>query len=499
MIMVQSIPIDDIVTILPGVIGAGSNPLALNGVLLGQNAAIPSGQLLTFNSADSAGEWFGTDSIEYQLSQVYFNGVDNAQLYPSELNFYAWATIARAAWARGRSIRGMTLVELKAIAGTLTVSINGTAYNAESVDLADASSFTNAAELIATALGIESVANVTWDAVTARFIITVTATPATSEISQITGTASEPLGFASAQLSQGTPEVSLTDTMNAVKQLSLNWALFSVVEDLSFDEKEELAVWSNAQRSRYLGVISDDDPNALNQNDESNFGFQAGLVNYDGIINIYDNNETKLLKAFVMSIAACVDWNQLNGRLNAAFRTQTGMQPTVTKREDSIALLANGYSYYGRYGASGPDNIYNIFYNGQLPGPFAWYDTYVNQVFLNSQMQKALFDALMSQRSIPYNSYGRTVIREVLATPITQALNNGTIRNGVPIDSAQRQAIVQTTGVDVTRELFDNGFYLQILDATPQVRSRRGSPPMNFFYMDGQSIQQINMPSVVIL
>lgn len=497
--MVQSIPVQDIVRINPGVIGAGSNPLALNGVLLGQNVAIPVGQILNFGSADEAGAWFGTESLEYELARVYFNGYDNALLYPTQLKMYAWAETERGAWARGTSLRGMTLTELQAVTGTLTVTINGTGYNAAGLDLSEASGFTSAATLIQTALAIDSVATVTWDADTARFIMTVTATPGTSEISQITGTAAEALGFASAILSQGSPVTSLTDTLNTVKDLDRNWAIASVIEDLTMDQMTELAQWSNAQNSRFMVVISDNNPNALINGNQTSFGPQAKLVNYDGVICIYDNNEQKLLKAFVCSVPACVNWSQLNGRTNLAFRTQSGLQPTVVSKTNADALLANGYTYYGRYASSGPDNVYNIIYDGKLPGPFAWFDTFMNQVFLNSQLEKALFVGLMEHRSLPYNAYGRAVIADLCTPALLQAINNGTIRIGVSISVSQKAAIIQTTGVDITRELTDNGYFLQILDATPEVRAQRGSPPINLFYMDGQSVQRINMPSIVVL
>jgi hypothetical protein len=38
-----------------------------------------------------------------------------------------------------------------------------------------------------------------------------------------------------------------------------------------------------------------------------------------------------------------------------------------------------------------------------------------------------------------------------------------------------------------------------VLDASPQVRQARGSPPITFWYMDGESVQRINIASIDLL
>ena len=70
--MVQAIPISNIVTINPGVIGSGGNPLALNGVFVSTNADVPIGQLLSFSSADDVGDYFGASSDIAQYASNYF-------------------------------------------------------------------------------------------------------------------------------------------------------------------------------------------------------------------------------------------------------------------------------------------------------------------------------------------------------------------------------------------------------------------------------------------
>lgn len=496
--MGQAIPISQVVTINPGVVGTGSNPLALNGIFVGQNPLIPVGNLLTIYSQEDAQAWFGSDSYEAKLATVYFNGFQNARKYPSQLFYYAYAKEVRGAWARGTSLKGMTLVELKTISGTLSVSINGTAYNGD-IDLSSVTDFTSAAAAIQTSLGVSGEASVTWDPMTSRFVITVITTPATSEISQITGTAATRLGFASAVRSQGSDVTSLTDTLNALKELSLNWATFSFVEQFDMAEMVEAAQWNNSQNSRYFFVNSDNDPNALVAGNEENFGVVSNIAKYEGLGNLFDANDDPLTKAFVMGYAASIDWKRLNGRATAAFRSQDGLPTTCNNITEAKTLLANGYSYYGQYAAAGPDNTYAFLYDGRMPGKFRWFDTYINQIYLNAQLQIGVIDMLLALNSMPYNDEGYALLRASVMDAIREAINNGTIRAGVRLSESQKAQITSQVGFDITNELYTQGWYFQIVDADAQTRGNRQSPPINFFYCDGGSIQQVTIPSIAIL
>ena len=106
---------------------------------------------------------------------------------------------------------------------------------------------------------------------------------------------------------------------------------------------------------------------------------------------------------------------------------------------------------------------------------------------------------LVSANSVPYNDEGKTLIRAWCIPPIRQALQNGSIRTGVTLSEAQKLIINQAAGVDITTELETAGFYLQVGDATPSQRQYRQSPPINFWYTDGGSVQKISMASIAVL
>lgn len=494
--MAQTIPVSQVVTINPAVVGTGGNPLALNGVILTQSATTPVGPLLSFPSADDVTTYFGSGSTESRLASRYFLGFDNSTKKPGNVFFAAYATTDRAAWLRGIPLAGLTLPELKTITGTLSVTVDGVAHTDASVDLSAATSFTNAAALLTTGLALTGSAAVTWDAAQSRFVVTSGTTGATSTMTVATGTAAAPLGLSAGILSQGAVADTPATAMDRVKNASANWATFMTVFEPDLAMKTAFVDWVNAQNQRYLYAVWDTDLGALVTDNDTTFGKKMQAAKPDGVLPLYNTPD---LAAFVCGMIASIDWNATNGRITLAFKTQSGLPTTVNTLADASALLSNGYSYFGAYAAQGEGNEFNFLYDGAVPGKWLWADPYINQIFMNSQLQLAIISGLTAVNSTPYNEMGYTFIRAWCNDPIQQALNNGTIRVGVPLSSAQKAQINSAAGLDITRELEDNGYYLQILPATAQTRGNRQSPPINFWYMDGGAIQQITLASIAVL
>ena len=84
------------------------------------------------------------------------------------------------------------------------------------------------------------------------------------------------------------------------------------------------------------------------------------------------------LAVFVLGTVASIDFTQTNGRITGAFKSQSGFAPTVTDQQIATNLLANGYSFYGRYATA--NDAFNFLYNSQMSGKWKWLDTFVNQV-----------------------------------------------------------------------------------------------------------------------
>lgn len=494
----SSIPIKQVVEIDPEVIGTGGNPLSLNAVLVSENALASTSQLTPWQDADSVGAYYGFTSPEYLFADSYFLAFDTSSTTPAELFIAGYANTARSAFVRTKQLNGLTLAQLQAISGTLSVTVDGTTYNAASLNLAAASSFTNAATLIATALATSTHAVVAWDPVTATFSITSTTTGAPSTITTPTGTTAAALGFAGGGvIQQGTVIDTPQSAMTRIAAQSLNWACFALAWAADIPTNTGFAQWSNSQGDDFEFVCWDTDPGYATLNNPAVFGSIALAAEYDGV-SVLGFGTIQQAGAICGGIAA-IDWDQLEGRTNIAFRTQAGLLPSVTDPTTAAAVLSNGAFYYGAYAARGPGNSFNVFYDGRVPGKWKWLDTFVNQLFMNSQFQLSIFTGLMGVNSAPYNELGETYIRSWMLDPITQAKNNGTIRAGVTLSNAQKTQINAQAGLDISANLFNDGWYLQIGTATTQARGARQSPPINFWYCDGGSIQQITVPSIAVL
>lgn len=153
----SSIPADQLVSVIPGVLGAGGNPLSLNSVFLSADNAIPIDSeigyvAMAFPSLQSVQDFFGVGTVEALMAAKYFSGFSGATMLPGTLYFVRYNTAAVAAYLRGGSLSGMTLAQLQALSGTVIVGINGRTVTSANIDLSVATSFSNAATLIQTGL-----------------------------------------------------------------------------------------------------------------------------------------------------------------------------------------------------------------------------------------------------------------------------------------------------------------------------------------------------------
>lgn len=492
----MTIPASDIVVVNPGVVGSGGNPLALNGVILSTNNLLPTHAVRSFASADAVKAFFGAASAEYAIAQVYFLGFDNSTIKPGTLYFSPYVNTARAAWLQSGNMSAVTLTELQALSGVLTVTIDGVAKTSSSINLATATSFGDAASKIDAGFVSGDVA-VTWNAVNSTFLFTSPTTGAASTMSFATGTLSAGLMLTSATgaiLSQGADADTPATAMDSVKAATQNWVDFMTMWEPVIEDKEAFAVWTNAQNQRYMYVCWDTDAQAIVNGSTTCFGAVAKSLQYDGVVPVYN---TKELAAFVLGSVASIDFSRRNGRITAAFKGQSGFVPTVTDQQIGANLLANGYSFYGAYATA--NDQFNFLYNGQMTGKWKWIDTFVDQVYLNAQLQLALLSLLTSVKSIPYNESGYSLIRAAMIDPIASGLLFGSIRAGITLSASQKAQVNQAAGLDVATTIEQQGYYLQILDPGAQVRGNRGTPVINFWYTDGGAVQKITVASIDIM
>ena len=151
---INSIPASYYVAVNPSVIGAGAEGVLLADLMLTTNIRPPIGTVLAFPDLQAVQTFFGPTSKEATEASVYFRGYSTATSLPSVLYFAQYPTAPVGAYLRGGNVSALTLTQLQAISGVLTVTIDGTPTTSSAINLSAATSFSNAAELITNALGL---------------------------------------------------------------------------------------------------------------------------------------------------------------------------------------------------------------------------------------------------------------------------------------------------------------------------------------------------------
>lgn len=494
----STIPFSEVVQVVPSVLSANGIAVDLNGLMLTQNALAPNGSVLQFASATDVQDYFGASSDEATVANVYFNGYSNGTQLPGNLLMTRYPEVAVAGWLRSGSLASVTLGQLQAFTGTLAITVAGVVQTSGTINLSGATSFSNAATIIEAAFTTPGF-TVAYNSTQAAFVFTTTTTGATQTISYAaTGTLATNLRLTaatSAVLSQGAAAAVPAEFMANILSQTQNWATFMTVWEASASEKEEFAQWSNSAAPRWLYVCQDSDANALVANNTTTFGNYLQVNDLVGTCPIFGD---KTHAAFVCGFAASLNFTRLNGRATLCFKSQSGLVASISNATDYAAVLSNGYNCYGAFGSNNPANNANWFTPGSVSGEWLWADTYLNQIWLNANLQLAMVNLLTEVGAIPYNSTGNGLIYSAALDPINAAVNFGAIRAGINVSASQAAQIQYALGFNAAPTIASQGFYLQISEATAQTRAARLSPPITLYYQDGEAVQQITMASIAI-
>jgi len=496
----MAIPASRIANVIPSVLAAAGSALDLNGLILSENASIPSGALLPFANAADVGAFFGLTSTEYLMSQIYFEGQNGATTTPGKLYFGAYSETPTAAFLRSGSLASMTLAQLQALTGTLTVTIDGTPNTSSSINLSGASSFSAAAATILAAFTSPDF-TLAYDPQLSAFVFTSDTTGETSTSTYATGTLAAGLNLTQATgavLSQGAVASTPETAMPVFAAAAGDWAGFSTTFEPVLADKEAFSAWTAVQGRRYFYAGFDTDVNALTAGNTETWLSAVIAANEDGTIGIWaaTDAEGALEAAAVLGWAASLNFTQTNGRTTLAERSFSGLTPSVTTSAAASALEANGYNYYGDFATSSTQ--WQFFYPGSITGEYKWADSYVCQIKFNADLQDAMMNLLTSVGSIPYNAAGYSLIHAALADPINAAANFGTIRTDITLSALQAQELYNAIGHDVTQAINASGYYLDIKDAPASTRVARQSPPMTLYYTDGGSVQALSLASIEV-
>lgn len=498
------IPASQIVQVTPRLMTPGGADLEFNGLFLTSSNVIPLSQfVLSFSSADDVGSYFGLDSQEYNLAQTYFLGFTNSFVKPVNLLIAPRINQAVPAFIRGGAVTE-SLGALQAIEdGTLSVTMGGSTADLTALNFSEATSFSDVAGVIQTALNLQSgaafqTATVTYSSTFKAFTITSGETGEDDSLTVYpTGTVAEALHFAAedgAVLSAGSAALTAAENMAAIVEQTRNFVTFMAIDQLSKEEVLAYADWSNAQGVEYLFVYFDNNAQLTQPNPVGTIAEAIEEANLSSVCGIYGSAE---YAAFICSIAASIDYDRTNGTITFKFKGQSGLPANVQNGTVASNLEANGMNFIGNY-ATRNDNF--VFLSpGQMAGEYKWIDTYLNAVWLNNALQVACVNGFTQVGRVPYTQVGYAIVKSWCQDPINRALNSGIIEPGVTLSESQKAQLQREAGRDISSELFTDGYVLQVKDPAPAIRQQRQSPEVSLWYTYGGAIHKLEIVSTAIV
>lgn len=494
-----TIPLSTDFAITPSTVAAAGAAVDANGLVLTDNELVPVGSVSYFYQDSDVSALMGSTSKEFLAAQRYFKGYDDSTVLPGTLLMARIVTTPVAGYLLSASLKGVSLATLQAIpAGTITLTVDGTATTSTSIDLSTATSFSDIASKLETGIGATKV-DVVWNAIASRFIIRSATTGADSAVSFATAGALATglllTAATAATVSPGSDAVSMTDMMNGVVNTNQDWVAFASVVELTDNQKSELCAWANSTPSRYVYVVHDTSNAPTIANNSNCFVQQVVVANgYENIFPVYGSY---LYAMTALAYGASLDFARTGGRVSFKFRSFSGLAPNVTDLNTAKALKSNGYNFYGNYGQN--QTVAQYASDGAITGRFLWLDSLIGQVWLNAKLLAAFTAAFTANQSFPYNAEGYASIDAAVTDPANEGVNFGIIRKGVTLDSSQIRQVNNVVGKDISAPLFSDGWYLYIPTQSGANRQARKLAGVTFFYVDGQLIQSITMTSAAIL
>lgn len=500
----MTIPASRIVSVSPRVLAGGGTDLETNGLLLTRNALLPVGTpALSFSSATAVSDMFGPEADETIFAQQYFTGVQNQQTAPKTLVIARRISEPAAAWIRGGTLEA-TLAELKAISdGALTITVDGTQQKAASIDLSSASSLSDVATKVATAItGVTG----TYDSNTNTLTFTSSTTGTESTITYASagdsGTdLSGLLGLTQADgavLSQGSAAMTESQNMEAVCTVTRNWVGFTTLWEADLEEIEALAAWADTYDD-YVFFAWSSDENLESALTSASSPLAQIVDKYDVVAPLFYPNFG--LAAMAMACGASIAWNRTQGMKVWFAKYASGITPTVTDESVADALEANRINYVGTFATR--NDAFNFFNRGTLSSDlYGFVDVLYGSIYLRSAIQTSCMNGFKNTNRAPYNATGEALIRAWCQDPINRCLINGVIDAGLTLNESQKAQIMQETGdngEDVIQAITSKGYWVGVTLPDAAGRASREAPVVSIWYAYAGSVQSLSAEAIAVI
>ncbi|OAE56636.1 hypothetical protein A7J67_08300 [Achromobacter xylosoxidans] len=464
----MSIKMTRYVRIISAVIGA--NAVAqqqLTGRRFTTDPRVPVGQIVSVRPG-GADDYFGSDSPEAAFARQYFSYVSPAPASQApELQFAAYPDVARPGRVYGYRISA-SLADFQAVtAGAMNIKVGEFSYALTGVNLSAATSLTNVAQLVTTAIATAATAQtgtaatVTYDAIAGSFTVESAATgPGAIVVSPATGSdigAMLALQGAQAISSPGSVALTPLEAFRAAENVTDSFGSASFGAAVDLEDAIPLAEYVSGENVKYQMFWSVDSVTAD--------AWNAAMIGTASNGLILNGTAGEYKEALPMAVMAATDYDRTNATINYMFR-QSGVTLTSDVTDDQMADFydARRVNYYGQTASAGQK--ISFFQRGYLMGgataPLDM-SVHANEQWLKAYMTAQLMSLLLTTNKIPANNDGRGMVMAIIQGGVNKALNNGTILIGKTLTELQKVAVTQLTNDPLAwHDVQDNGYWYDV-------------------------------------
>lgn len=438
-------------------------------------AQMPSGTALEFTSAKDVGSYFGFDSKEYAIAQVYFGYVSNYQTSPAMISFWADTISGKSAFLWAKSSPAELSIFQAVDNGSFVLSMGGLTGTISGLDFSTATSYADVATIIQTAVRAAQVDSELWSQAVVAYSSTtqsfylMAGTQEQAEISVLTDSGSGVflggmLGLDETSVpvvSQGVAAQTYSEMLSASLNTSNNYGTFAFVTAPSFEGETEIAQWTSSQ-NQIGGMYIQRTP--ITQADT----LQDAVKDFDGVGLIVDSFATDSMAWLVPAVvAASTNYNRVNGTQNYMYKTLAGVTPSVTTDAQYDSLVAKKLNFYGSTQQAGTP--VSFFQPGMLQGSIDDMGVYMNELWLKDAITVEFLNYMLSVAKWPANASGRAIGDGLIQGVINVAKANGTILQAKELTSTQKAYITSLTDDgDAWRDVYAEGYKLisQVVSVT---------------------------------
>lgn len=402
-------------------------------LILGDSDVVDSVERLRlFTSLDAIAEEFGTSAPEYLAAALYYGQTPQ----PSICYIGKWARTAEPGQLKGGilSAAQQTLANFTAVTtGALDIAIDGGAeQNVTGLDFSAALNLSGVAAILDA--GITG-ANVTWDAVNKRFVVTSATTGASSSVSfanapasgvDVTGLfrlAADDEGY----LIIGADAETAVEAVQEIANISSDWYGLYIAASVAPDTAAYLAVAAyieGAGLSRIFGITSQATA-ILDSAQTTDIASQLKALGYKRTFIQYSSSNP-YAAASIFGRAFTVNFDGSNTTLTIKFKQEPGVTAENITSSQAATLKDKNCNVFVKY-----NNDTNIIQEGVMVNGY-FFDEVHGTDWLQNAVQTAVYNLLYtSPTKIPQTDAGINVICTVIAQILEQAVVNGLVAPGV--------------------------------------------------------------------